>query len=239
MRNLFISDLHLMEARPDVASAFEAFLEREAPGTDTLYVLGDLFEVWLGDDHETAFNDRIKAALSNITCRKYLMHGNRDFLLGDQFCTDTGMVMLDDPTALDIGATPYLVLHGDTLCTRDTAYLEARTMLRNPAFQADFLGRSLQERASFAASVRAESSAHTSTTQMDIMDVTPAEVDRVLTTSGLTHMIHGHTHRPQVHNFRLATGEAAVRIVLGDWDTQGWCLDVRDDVPKLASFNIA
>ena len=239
MRNLFISDLHLMDARADTAAAFEAFLTREAQNADTLYVLGDLFEVWLGDDHETAFNERIKTALARVPCRKYLMHGNRDFLLGKQFCADTGMDLLDDPTTLEIGGTTWLLLHGDTLCTRDTAYLEARSMLRNPAFQAEFLGRSLQERAEFAASVRAESSAHTSTMQMDIMDVTPAEVDQVLRASRLTHMIHGHTHRPQVHNFELGTGESAVRIVLGDWDTHGWCLDVIDAKPELVSFEIA
>ena len=237
MRHLFISDLHLIEARPDVAAAFEAFLCRETDNADSLYILGDLFEVWLGDDHVTAFNDRIKAAMAAATCPKYLMHGNRDFLLGQQFCADTGMQLIDDPTPVDMDGTQALLLHGDTLCTQDTAYLEARKMLRDHAFQVEFLGRSIEERAAFAASIRAESKLHTGTTAMEIMDVTPAEVEAVLSDAGLNCMIHGHTHRPQVHDFDLG-GRSAQRIVLGDWDRQGWYVTMRDGVPSLTAFDI-
>ena len=238
MRSLFISDLHLDAERPHVVGAFERYLATEAREADALYVLGDLFEVWLGDDHATPFNDRMKRALADVPCRKYLMHGNRDFLMGPAFCTDTSMELLEDPTPVDLDGNTWLLLHGDTLCTRDTAYLAAREQLRNPAFQADFLGRSLPERAAFAASVRAESHAHTSSTEMDIMDVTPEEVTRVLAESGLTRMIHGHTHRPAVHDVAMPDGSDATRIVLGDWDATGWALDVVDGTPTLGSFAI-
>ena len=238
MRCLFISDLHLEASRPTVVEAFEQFLAAEGSRMDRLYVLGDLFEVWLGDDDESAFNDRVKTALAAVSCPKYVMHGNRDFLLGDVFCRDTSMTLMDDPSAVDLDGDTWLLLHGDTLCTLDTAYMEARKMLRNPAFQADFLARSLEERAAFASSVRAESQSHTSTTDMGIMDVTPDEVTRILEEAGLSRMIHGHTHRPAVHELTLSNGTSASRIVLGDWGESGWALEVTDGKPSLRSFAI-
>jgi UDP-2,3-diacylglucosamine hydrolase len=238
MSHLFISDLHLEEGREDIRQAFLEFLRRRAPAADSLYILGDFFEVWLGDDHSSALSDEVIGALAGLDLPKYLMHGNRDFLLGAGFCEATGMTLLADPTVINLHGRPILLMHGDSLCTLDEEYMAARKLLRDPAFQADFLSKPIAERAAFARAAREKSKAHTLESAAEIMDVTPEEVPKVMAGHGVTLMIHGHTHRPKVHDLEV-DGMPAQRIVLGDWDKLGWYLEVDEDGYRLESFSIA
>jgi UDP-2,3-diacylglucosamine hydrolase len=242
---LFISDLHLQPARADIQQAFLGFLKNEAAGAEALYILGDFFEVWLGDDDVNDFNTSIINALAALPVPLYLMHGNRDFLLGQQFCDSIGATLLSDPTVINLHGTPTLLMHGDSLCTGDADYMQVRMLLRSPAFQADFLSKSLPERAAFAGSAREQSQAHTSANmdkaggaENDIMDVTPDEVIRVMSEAGVLQMIHGHTHRPARHPLSVA-GKPAERLVLGDWDSQGWLIRADAAGLSLESFPIA
>lgn len=238
MTQLFISDLHLHESRPDLTEAFLHFIESDAVHAETLYILGDFFDVWLGDDHETPFNSRIITALAQLPARKFLMHGNRDFLLGDDFCLATGAALLTDPTVIDLYGRPALLMHGDSLCTRDEEYMAVRQVLRDETFQQEFLQKPIEERAAFAAEARDKSREHTRETAEDIMDVTPSEVIKALDHHGVDLLIHGHTHRPDVHDISRGNGESATRIVLGDWDTQGWVLRVTPEQMELENFSI-
>ena len=236
MSYIFISDLHLDETSPDITQAFMHFIENTAVDAEKLYILGDFFEVWLGDDHDNPFNQRIMTALASLSMPKFIMHGNRDFLIGQNFCEQTGFELLPDPTRLTLFNTPVLLMHGDSLCTRDEDYMEVRAMLRNPAFQAELLGKSLEERAAIASDARSQSKQHTRESAMDIMDVTPSEVVRVMQTQNVPLLIHGHTHRPQIHDVPEVKGQ---RVVLGDWNTKGWYLDMDQNGFSLESFPIA
>lgn len=238
MYHLFISDLHLTESRPDLTEAFFSFLEHEVPAADRFYILGDFFEVWLGDDHDTAFNRSVIERLATLDVDRYFMHGNRDFLIGQQFCADTGFQLLEDPTVIDLNGTSTLLMHGDSLCTRDEQYMAVRAMLRSPAVQEDLLSKSIEERAAIASGARKESQEHTRESADDIMDVTPSEVVRVMEEAGVSQMIHGHTHRPNRHGVDLATGQAE-RIVLGDWDASGWLLRAKPEGLSLEEFAIS
>jgi UDP-2,3-diacylglucosamine hydrolase len=239
MSTLFISDLHLDQNRPDLMAAFVTFLSRHAANAENLYILGDFFEVWLGDDFIPPFLQPAIDALAGLSINKYLMHGNRDFLLGDEFCQQTGMALLNDPTVIDLYGTPCLLMHGDSLCTKDLAYMEARKMLRNPAFQADFLTKTIEERIAFATSARAQSKAHTGEVSDDIMDVTPSEVELAMETASVQLMIHGHTHRPFVHDLTVPDGPAK-RLVLGDWDKSVWYIKAtQDKAPELVSYSLS
>lgn len=237
MSYLFISDLHLDEGRRDITDSFLNFLVKQAPPAERLYILGDLFEVWLGDDHDTPFNSEIIAALAAVPIPKYIMHGNRDFLLGPEFCRKTGFELLPDPTVIEIAGKPVLLMHGDSLCTLDKEYMKVRQMLRNEEVQKDLLGKSLAERAAIASGARAQSKEHTRETAADIMDVTPEEVERVMSENKVKLLVHGHTHRPAVHALQVS-GTPARRIVLGDWDSQGWYLTMDDQGEDLISFEI-
>lgn len=237
MSHLFISDLHLEESREDITVAFLEFLDTRASQAEALYILGDLFEVWLGDDHDTPFNRRVVEALASVEVPKFLMHGNRDFLIGDAFCEAVGATLLQDPTVMDFYGKPALLMHGDSLCTRDEEYMQARKMLRDPAVQADLLSKSIEERHAIARGARKQSREHTRETADDIMDVTPSEVERVMADHGVDLLIHGHTHRPAVHDLTVA-GHPAQRIVLGDWGKLGWYLEVDEDGYRLESFRL-
>lgn len=225
MTQLFISDLHLEEKRTDITASFLGFLDQVVNPGDTLYILGDLFNVWLGDDHDTPFNQQILTALSDLPAELYFMHGNRDFLLGEAFCTRAGGQLLRDPTVITLpvesGEEKVLLMHGDSLCTEDQTYMATRKMLRSVEFQQDFLSRSLEERSTFADKARQESMAHTSDSSMDIMDVTASEVIQTMQSYGVRKLIHGHTHRPEVHTIPLE-GSEGQRIVLGDWRPATW-----------------
>lgn len=237
MSQLLISDLHLEESRTDLVRAFLDFLQGRARDADALYILGDFFEVWLGDDHDTPFNRRIIEALAALPVPKFLMHGNRDFLLGPIFCAAAGVTLLEDPSVVELAGKQVLLMHGDSLCTMDQEYMAVRKMLRDPAFQADFLGKSIAEREAFARGARAQSKEHTREAATDIMDVTPAEVVEVMKNHGVDLMIHGHTHRPDVHHLEV-DGRPAKRIVLGDWGKLGWYVEAQDGQFTLHDFEI-
>lgn len=232
---LFVSDLHLDDARPHIVENFERFCADEARNADALYVLGDLFEAYVGDDDDAALNARIAAALHGVVDSGVPVHfiaGNRDFLLGGDYAGRCGMDLLDDGTVVDLYGTPTLILHGDVLCTDDTAYLAFRKQVRDPKWRAAFLARPLDERRAFAREARDASRAHTSQTDMAIMDVNQHAVENALLDAGVTRMIHGHTHRPAIHDFTL-DGKPVQRIVLGDWYEQGSVLRVTHDNVEL------
>jgi UDP-2,3-diacylglucosamine hydrolase len=229
MATLFISDLHLDDSRPDITAALLALLQGRARDADALYVLGDLFEAWIGDDddHELA---RIVAdgfaALGAHGVPIHFMHGNRDFLLGADYARRAGLRLLGETEIVDLYGTPTLLLHGDTLCTADTGYLNFRAQVRDPRWQQGFLAQPLAARHAFAAQARARSRAHTQSAAMEIMDVTPDAVADAFRAHGVQRMIHGHTHRPAIHAPVDVDGHACQRIVLGDWHRHGSVLDV-------------
>ena len=227
MTTLFISDLHLEESRPDITEAFLGFLDGKASGVDQLYILGDFFEAWIGDDERTPLQEQIATALRKLLdsgTRIFLMHGNRDFLIGQDFCDRAGATLLDDPTVIDLYGTPTLLMHGDSLCTADVEYQKFRANMRNPQWQQMILQRPLKDRQQMARQLREISMAKNQGKEEFIMDVTPEEVVKDLETHGVQRMIHGHTHRPAVHEL-TANGSPAKRIVLGDWDKNVWWLE--------------
>ncbi len=234
---IFISDLHLDEQRPDITQAFVHFINNKAASAERFFILGDLFEVWLGDDHASDFNKLIKDTLAGLTMPCYIMHGNRDFLISVDFCRETGFELLPDPTNTILFDKPCLLMHGDSLCTGDQQYMEVRRLLRNPDTQRDLLSQSLEERAAFANRARSKSRQHTRETAMDIMDVTPDEVTRVMQEHDVKLLIHGHTHRPCIHDVNSEEYKGT-RIVLGDWDKKGWYLELDQTSYSLNSFDI-
>jgi UDP-2,3-diacylglucosamine hydrolase len=230
MATLFISDLHLSGERPHIARLFIEFLNTRARQAEALYILGDLFEYWLGDDMILPdYRDAISAmrALADSGVPVYVMYGNRDFLMGEVFCRESGVTLLEEPARLDLHGRPTLLLHGDILCTDDVPYQQFRRMVRDPAWQRDMLARSPEERLALARKYREVSQAEISGKSSAIMDVNQQAVEQTLRDHGVAQMIHGHTHRPAIHDFTL-DGHAARRIVLGDWYEQGSVLECDD-----------
>ena len=238
---LLISDLHLEEKRPDITRAFLLFLATRARQAEALYILGDFFEVWIGDDGMTPFQREIASALRELSdagTRIYLMHGNRDFLIGQRFCREAGCTLLKDPSLVQLGGEPVLLMHGDSLCTLDVGYMKLRRWLRNPLSLLILRNLPLATRQKLARKLRNESRAQTRMKASEIVDVTPDEVVRVMAAHGVRTLIHGHTHRPAVHEL-IVNGQAARRIVLGDWDRQGWALQIDGTDWQQAPFELA
>ena len=243
MTTLFISDLHLDAERPEITALFGHFLDGQARSADALYILGDLFEAWVGDDDPSAAGTLVAEklrALVDAGVPAYFIRGNRDFLLGESFAARCGMTLLDDPSIIDLYGTPTLILHGDLLCTDDTAYQQFRTQTRDPQWQAQFLAQPLHSRLAFAAQARAASQARYGELVKKgiaetIGDVSPATVQDWFARFGVTRMIHGHTHRPAIH----VEGNGSTRIVLGDWYTQGSVLRVNADGFALSALSLA
>lgn len=228
MTSLFISDLHLDDERPAITKLFLDFLRGEASQAEALYILGDLFESWIGDDDDSALALRVQQAMAGLTARGvagYFMAGNRDFLVGERFAAATGFRLLSDPTRIDLAGVPTLLMHGDTLCTDDVAYQQFRRQVRAPAWQQNFLAQPLEQRRAFARHAREQSRAHTGSAMAAIMDVTDTAVREAMIAQGVTRLIHGHTHRPDRHRFELE-GVPVERVVLGDWYEQGSVLRV-------------
>ena len=226
-RTLFISDLHLDESRPAIVAQFERFLASAAPGADAIYILGDLFEYWVGDDGiALPFPRRIAGLLKQAAARSPIrfMHGNRDFMVARDFSAETGVEIIDDPARVDLYGTPALLMHGDTLCTDDTAYQAFRAQVRNPAWQQAALKRTVQERLAIAQDLREKSEGAKQGKSMEIMDVAPAAVERAFRDSGAKVLIHGHTHRPARH-VHVVDGVERVRWVLADWYERGSYLE--------------
>lgn len=236
---LLISDLHLQEERPDITRAFLDFLGGRARSAEALYILGDFFEAWIGDDTMTPFQSSICAALRALSdggTKIFLMHGNRDFLIGSTFCKKAGCTLLADPSVVRLNGEPVLLMHGDSLCTLDQGYMRLRRVLRNPLTLFVLRNLPLSTRHKLARKLRSESRAQTRMKASDIVDVTPEEVPRVMRQHGVSTLIHGHTHRPAVHAVQIGDLPAR-RIVLGDWDAQGWVLQVDEHGFDLAPFD--
>jgi len=225
---LFISDLHLDASRPEVTKLFLGFLAGEARDAEGLYILGDLFEAWLGDDDPDPHHARVAAALAELSGSgvpvRFLV-GNRDFLLGEDYARRAGMELLVEPVLLDLHGTPTVLLHGDVLCTDDAEYQAFRVMVRDADWQKNFLSRPLDERRMMAAQARERSRSRGLTLDEDIMDVNADAVAQAFRTHAVPRMIHGHTHRPHIHRIEV-DGKPCERIVLGDWYEQGSVLRV-------------
>ena len=231
MTVLFVSDLHLDATRPETTRLFLDFLAGEARQAEALYVLGDLFEAWVGDDDPGEPGASVCAALkaaSDSGVPVFLMRGNRDFLYGQGMAARCGATLLPDPCVVDLHGVPTLLMHGDLLCTDDLPYQAFRRQVRDPDWQAKFLAQPLAARHAFAAQARAASREHQQGVSETITDVSPASVVATMARHGVTRLIHGHTHRPAVHSLQVS-GRAATRIVLGDWYDQGSVLRVEAD----------
>lgn len=240
MTTLFISDLHLEPQKPLLAQAFVGFIAERTEQIDALYILGDFFEAWIGDDFENPFTDTLINALKSVSNRGiplFFMHGNRDFLIGERFAEQTGCTILPDPTVVDLYGTPTLLMHGDTLCTDDIAYQQFRKMVRDPHWQQELLSKSIDERLAIAQNLRDVSKEKTGEKTADIMDVNQTEVIKVMQQFKVQHLIHGHTHRPEKHQV-VANGIPAQRIVLGDWGSHGWYLSVSESQSDLVKFKL-
>lgn len=238
MATLFISDLHLDDQRPETTQLLITFLMEEAVNADALYILGDLFEYWLGDDAPSQCSLEVAAALSSLTSGGlpcYFMHGNRDFLLQEGYAKTAGMELLPEEHVIDLYRERVLLMHGDSLCTDDIAYQKLRAVARNPAWQADVLSKSPRERLQMALELRDASAEHKGSESMNIMDVNHDAVLSAFKRHGVLRLIHGHTHRPATHDLEI-NGQGAQRIVLGDWYTQGSVLRVSPEGYELSSL---
>jgi len=223
MTALVVSDLHLDPAQPAIAAQFRDFLRTAAADADALYVLGDLFEAWIGDDDPEPHHRETIASLRAATdagLALYFMHGNRDFLLGERFCRETGGEVLTDPTVVARDGRRVLLTHGDALCADDRPYQKLRALVRDPVWKSQFLALSVAQRQALATEARAGSRAHTAQQKPMLMDVNPAMVARAFREAGVDTIVHGHTHRPGVYAHEV-DGTPRTRIVTGDWYTQG------------------
>lgn len=229
MTTLFISDLHLDDRRPQTTALLQSFLQREASSADALYILGDLFEYWLGDDVPSNCSIAVAEALARlhdmgVPCS--FMHGNRDFLLKQAYADTAGLTLLPDEHVIDLYGDAVLLMHGDSLCTDDEPYQQFRQMVRNPLWQQGFLAKTPAERLQIALQARDASANHKDSVSMEIMDVNTDQVHAAFKRHGVQRMIHGHTHRPAIHDLSV-DGHHSQRIVLGDWYTQGSVLRVQ------------
>jgi len=235
---LFIADLHLQTEEPAITAGFLRFLQGEARHADALYILGDLFEAWIGDDDPNPLHREIAIAIkalvdSGVPC--FFVHGNRDFLLGKRYARDCGMTLLAEETVLDLYGRNILIMHGDTLCTDDTGYLAFRVKVHTPWIQTLFLALPLFIRSRIAAKMRAGSKAANSSKSMTIMDVNPQAVASVMAKHQVQWLIHGHTHRPYMHDLTV-NDKPAHRVVLGAWHTEGSMIKVTPDGVELIAF---
>lgn len=246
MSTLLISDLHLHPGAPAISEGFLHWLDERTRGAAAIYILGDFFEAWIGDDLLTlgeadpsgyaALATRIAAALkarASAGTAIYLMHGNRDFLLGEDFARQAGATLLADPSVVEWGNRRVLLMHGDSLCTRDEAYIAFRAQARDPRWQAQILAMPIPERLALARQLREKSGEANTNKADDIMDVTPQAVVDSMAAHGVNTLIHGHTHRPAVHRLEVE-GQAAERLVLGDWQPgKGWEIEIGADQPPV------
>ena len=235
MATLFISDLHLEPGRPEIGEQFLAFLTGPAREANALYILGDLFEAWIGDDDPNPYYGQMKSAIRELAdsgVPVFFMHGNRDFMIGKQFAAEAGVRLLDDPHSIELHGENVLLSHGDAMCTDDVEYQAVRAMTRNPDWQAMMLSKSIEERLAFAVQAREQSLARGESMTEEITDVNQEAVEQTLRDSGADILLHGHTHRPAVHPFHV-DDRPVHRIVLGDWYEQGSMVVWDEDGPRL------
>ncbi len=238
MATLFISDLHIDASCRQIIRQFTEFLQTEARGADALYILGDLFDSWVGDDAPDAGQSAAIGAIKSLTTSGvpcFVMHGNRDFLLGPKFCADTGARLLPDPVIVTLYGEPVLVMHGDALCTDDRAYQRLRATVRDADWQRQFLALSVAARRTLAGAARTGSQAHMASMEDAITDVNAESVAAALRAAGTSILLHGHTHRPGIQSLSV-DGRECVRIVLGDWHNEGSLLRWDSSGPELLSL---
>jgi UDP-2,3-diacylglucosamine hydrolase len=242
MTTLFISDLHLEAGHPEIGEQFLDFLEDEAADAEALYILGDFFEYWVGDDDPDEYYASIKRSLRAFTdsgVPVYFMHGNRDFMIGERFAAETGVTILPDPYPLELYGKSVLLSHGDAMCTDDVEYQQVRVMTRNPEWQSMMLDKPLEERIAIAKHVRSQSQERNKTLSESIVDVNPDAVRETISEHGVEILLHGHTHRPGIHSIEV-DDRFAKRVVLGDWYEQGSVVRWDEDglelsaIPRLA-----
>ncbi len=223
MSIFFISDLHLEQNKPHLTKAFKNFIDSKVNLNDELFILGDFFEQWIGDDNEDDFIKSVKNILQDKTAKGltvYFMHGNRDFLIGDKFCKEVGAILLDDPYIINLEEKKIMLMHGDSLCTDDEDYQNFRNLVRSKDWQEDFLSKDLIERKEVAKNLREISSLENQTKDENIMDVNQSEVLKIIKNHSVDVLIHGHTHRPFVHD-----ENGVPRMVLGDWGDFLWFIE--------------
>ena len=234
MSAVLISDLHLQASEPSLLEKFEKFLSSKVNGFNNLFILGDLFETWIGDDDESEFNKKIIEILKKVSAdgiKVFLMHGNRDFLIGENFCKSINAELLSDYHIYEDGDSKILLLHGDTLCTDDIRYQEFRKLVRNESWRGDFLSKPLKERLEIASGLREMSNEETSDKKNEIMDVNQESVRKVSNEFSIKKMIHGHTHRPFIHE-----DKDLVRVVLSDWENEVNYATIIDGEISLETF---
>lgn len=235
MTTLFISDLHLEAGQPAIGEQFVSFLANDGRQAEALYILGDLFDAWLGDDDPNPYYGEMKSAMRDLAdtgVPTFFMHGNRDFMIGKQFAAETGVTILSDPVVVTLYGQNVVLSHGDALCTDDVHYQKIRAMTRDPDWQSMMRAKPLQERIALAAEARKESVARGASLSDEIMDVNQDAVAATLREHGVDIMLHGHTHRPAIHEIDLGD-RTATRIVLGDWYEQGSVVRWDENGPKL------
>ena len=235
----FISDLHLSKDRPETTQRFLAYLDSVDETVSDLYILGDLFDVWVGDDDPTPPNVVVKEALNQLTTQGTHVHflpGNRDFLIGEAFFNTTKVLCLEDESVIDLFGTNTLLMHGDLLCTDDVEYQQFRQLTHDPDWQQEFLSKSLQDRLALAQHYRQESHLNKNKKSAEIMDVNETAVIETFKKHHVLRLIHGHTHRPHVHSNHV-NGQVAERFVLAEWDTQGSILDWSESGYKVITLN--
>ena len=240
MRQLFISDLHLWEKAPKLEQLFHQFMEQQASKADELYVLGDLFEAWIGDDAIDTMAKNVINAFSHFSKqggKLYFIHGNRDFLLGDEFLKATSATLLTDPYPLIIANQKALLMHGDSLCTQDAEYIQFRNLVRSEDWQNEFLSKTIEERLKIARDIRQQSSERGQMISEEISDVTPSEVVDIMQQAQVSLLIHGHTHRQDRHPL-IINNQPAERIVLGDWGDTGSVLSIENNQITLSNFSL-
>ncbi|MEN4746995.1 UDP-2,3-diacylglucosamine diphosphatase [Pantoea agglomerans] len=235
-RTLFIADLHLCQEEPAITAGFLHFLQREAPHCDALYILGDLFEAWIGDDDPNPLHQQVARALRALPVPVYFIHGNRDFLIGRRFAQACGMTLLPEEQVLTLYGHRLLIMHGDTLCTDDAGYLRFRVKVHNPWIQRLFLALPLWIRKRIAARMRADSKQANQHKSQTIMDVNQEAVVATMLRQQVPLLIHGHTHRPAIHTLSLQ-GETAQRAVLGAWHSRGSMIQLDASGIQLIHFD--
>lgn len=224
MKPRFISDIHLSENNPHLTNAFKTFLNESKESCTHLFILGDLFEIWIGDDDDSSFNQEIKKILTDFNSNgpeTFFMHGNRDFLVGEDFAKETGITILPDPYTLEINNQKVILSHGDFLCTDDKDYIDFRNQVRDKDWKNNFLEKTINERKQIAATLRTDSKEATLIKSNEITDVNNQSIENFINEHQPDLFIHGHTHRPNIHNVG-----ASKRIVLGDWNKYGWYLEI-------------
>jgi len=235
-RTLFIADLHLCQEEPAITAGFLHFLQREAPHCDALYILGDLFEAWIGDDDPNPLHQQVAEALRAVPVQLYFIHGNRDFLIGQRFARASGMTLLPEERVLTLYGHRLLIMHGDTLCTDDVGYLKFRAKVHTPWIQHLFLALPLFIRKRIAERMRANSKQANQHKSLEIMDVNQQAVVEAMLRQQVPLLIHGHTHRPAIHDLSL-NGERAQRAVLGAWHSRGSMIQLDASGIQLIDFD--